>query len=121
MRFILKQNTFRIVIGTLASTVFFLPLPSVLAAEAPEVPIKSDADIEDELKYLQEETYVITGTRIPQQIEKTSHSVFVVTDKEIQQMGARFLTDVIPIVPGWHIYTAHGFFDMMLSRGAGIS
>ena len=119
--FILRLKLFHVsVIVCFFAVVLFHSVPAV-SEENPEVPTKSDANIEDELKYLQEETYVITGTRIPQQIEKTSHSVFVVTDKEIQQMGARFLTDVIPIVPGWHIYTAHGRMDMMLSRGAGIS
>ena len=40
-----------------------------------------------ELKYLQEETYVITGSRIPQLMEKSAYSIRVVTDKEIRQMG----------------------------------
>jgi iron complex outermembrane receptor protein len=36
-------------------------------------------------------------------------------------MGARFLIDVIPIVPGWHIFTNQGKYDSIMVRGAGPS
>ncbi len=72
-----KVKSFLVVMGVFSSIVFLLSPASIVALEAPTPAIDPDEDIEAELKYLQEETYVITGSRIPQQIEKTAHSVFV--------------------------------------------
>lgn len=119
--FILKLKFFHGLVILCLSAVFSLHTAPAISEEILDSVIKPDDDIEGELRYLQEETYVITGSRIPQQIEKAAHSVFVVTDKEIQQMGARFLPDVIPIVPGWHVVTNHGRIEMFLVRGAGLS
>ena len=49
--------------------------------------LKTDDAVEDELKYLQEETYVITPSKIPQRIEKAPGTVHVITDRQIRQMG----------------------------------
>lgn len=100
-----KPGALSIVIhGLILIALLLNPAPAI-AEKTFDPAINSDDDIDAELKYLQEETYVITGSRIPQLMEKTAHSVFVVTNKEIQQMGARFLTDVVPLVPGWHVWT----------------
>ena len=50
-----------------------------------------DDELEEELKYLKAETYVITPSRIPQRIEKAPGAIYVVTDRQIRQMGARNL------------------------------
>ena len=50
--------------------------------------------------YLKAETFVITASRVLEDIKKTSSSVTVITDRQIRQMGARHLADVLQTVPG---------------------
>jgi len=47
----------------------------------------TDDALDEELRYLQAETYVITASRIPESIKKSASSITVITDKEIRQMG----------------------------------
>ena len=51
--------------------------------------------IDEEIRYLKAEMYVITPSRIPEKIKKTASSITVVTDRQIRQMGARNLVDVL--------------------------
>ena len=85
--------------------VFFLLHPWVAFSEEEplEKALKTDDALEDELKYLQEETYVITPSKIPQRIEKAPGTVHVITDRQIRQMGARYLSEVVQTVPGWYV------------------
>lgn len=62
-----------------------------------------DKKVEDELKYLREEAgavFVITASRVKEDIRKSASSVTVITAEQIRQMGARHLTDVLRTVPG---------------------
>jgi len=43
--------------------------------------LKPDKELEEELKYLKAETYVITLSKIPQPIEKAPGTVYVVTER----------------------------------------
>jgi len=85
--------------------VFFLLHPWVAFSEEEplEKALKTDDALEEELKYLQEETYVITPSKIPQRIEKAPGTIHVITDKQIRQMGARYLSEVVQTVPGWSV------------------
>ncbi len=65
-----------------------------------QVSPEAEAALEEELRYLRAETYVITPSRIPEKIKKTAASITVITDREIRQMGARHLMDVLLTVPG---------------------
>ena len=93
--------------------ILFLPILflfhpcSAFSEESIDDAIKPDKELEEELKYLREETYVITPSKIPQRIEKAPGTIYVVTDKQIRQMGARYLIDVAQTVPGWHVWENH--------------
>ena len=63
-------------------------------------PPRTDDQLEEELKYLKAETYVITASRIPEDIKKTATSITIVTDKQIRQMGARNISDVLQTSSG---------------------
>jgi len=80
--------------------------------------LKPDQDVEEELKYLQAETYVITPSKIPQRIEKAPGTVHVVTEKEIRQIGARYLSDVVQTVPGWFVEQWFAGFTNFFVRGS---
>jgi outer membrane receptor protein involved in Fe transport len=91
--------------------ILFASLSTALAEETETDQETLDA-IDEEIRWLEAETYVITPSKIPETIKKTAASITVVTDRQIRQMGAKNLNDVIErVVPsfwgfngmGWHI------------------
>jgi iron complex outermembrane receptor protein len=54
-----------------------------------------DPELEQEFKWLKAETYVITASKVKEDIKKSAASISVVTDKQIRQMGAKDLMDVL--------------------------
>ena len=98
------SKIFRYAIILLIPVLFLLHPRVAFSEEEPlEKALKTDDAVEDELKYLQEETYVITPSKIPQRIEKAPGTIHVVTDKQIRQIGARYLSEVVQTVPGWFV------------------
>ena len=99
--------------------VFFLLHPWVAFPEEPvENPLAKEDELDDELKYLKEETYVITPSKIPQRIEKAPGTIHVITEKQIRQMGARYLSEVVQTVPGWFVDQWMQGQTMFFVRGA---
>lgn len=84
------------------------------AGEDPLSVIRSDdASFNEELKWLHEETSVITATRTLEDVKKSGSSVTVITDREIREMGARNLIDVLRTVPGIGVTRNNlGFFEI---------
>ena len=60
-----------------------------------------DPELEQEFKWLKAETFVITASKVKENIKKAPASITVVTDKQIRQMGATSLVDVLRAVPGF--------------------
>jgi len=98
--FLSRSKSIRFAIILFLPILFLLHPYSALAEETIDDTLKPDEELEEELKYLQAETYVITPSKIPQRIEKAPGTIHVVTDKQIRQMGARYLIDVAQTVPG---------------------
>ena len=99
--------------------VFILLSPEIACPEEPvENALATDDELDDELKYLKEETYVITPSKIPQRIEKAPGTIHVVTDKQIRQIGARYLSEVVQTVPGWFVDPWFYGQTMFFVRGA---
>jgi iron complex outermembrane receptor protein len=61
----------------------------------------ADEELEQEMAWLRAETYVITASKVKETIKKAPASITVITDKQIRQMGATSLVDVMRIVPGF--------------------
>lgn len=80
-------------------------------------PPRTEDQLEEELKYLKAETYVITASRIPEDIKKTATSITIVTDKQIRQMGARNISDVLQKVPGFGYYYYNTGTHVLYARG----
>jgi len=93
---IIHRSSFLIIL-----TLFILyPLPVFPQVDTTITP-ESEAALDEELRWLKAETYVITPSRIPEKIKKTASSITVITDRQIRQMGARNLMDVLwRAVPG---------------------
>ena len=98
-----RSKTIRCLIILFLPILFLLHPCSAFSEETIDDALKPDEELEEELKYLQEETYVITPSKIPQRIEKAPGTIHVVTDRQIRQMGARYLVDVVETVPGWYV------------------
>ena len=59
-----------------------------------------EASVDKEMQWLQAETYVITASKVLEDISKSAALITVITDKQIRQMGARDLHDILRSVPG---------------------
>ena len=75
--------------------------------------------LDQELKWLQSETYVITASRVMEEISKAPASITVVTDRQIEQMGARNLLDILRAVPGFAGFKVHTGNQYIITRGSG--
>lgn len=62
--------------------------------------VLKEGQLEAELRWLKDENYVITASKTLEHISKTAATVTVITDREIREMGARDLMDVLSTVPG---------------------
>lgn len=64
---------------------------------------ETERQIDEEFKWLKEEAeavFVVTASRVKEDIRKAASSISVITDEQIRQMGARHLMDVVRTVPG---------------------
>jgi len=99
-----RVNLFRCAFFIIIPLLFILYPPLVFSQEDLPVPPEVDDALEEELRYLKAETYVITASRVPENIKKSASSITVVTDRQIRQMGARNLADVLQTVPGMNYH-----------------
>ncbi len=73
---------------------------------------KKQIKLEDELAWLSaemSEKYVSIATKNPQEVAKAPSIVTIITAEEIENMGARKLTDVLRIIPGFDVYKSAVF------------
>ncbi|MDM8522416.1 TonB-dependent receptor plug domain-containing protein [Desulfococcaceae bacterium HSG8] len=63
--------------------------------------------------------FVVTASRVKEDIRKSAASISVITDEQIRQMGARHLTDVVRTVPGMSFVYATSSNHWVNSRGIG--
>jgi len=87
----LRKSIITLAIFLLVPLLFTLHSTPVFSQEDLPVPPELDDALEEELRYLKAETYVITASRIPENIKKSASSITVVTDRQIRQIGARNL------------------------------
>ena len=80
----------------LASTFFI----ATSASYALETPSPSISALQDEIMWLKEETFVTTATKTQEDINKSGSSVSVITEQDLDLMGARNLMDALKRSPG---------------------
>ena len=81
-------------------------------APLPEV-ANAYAKIDREVQWLKAETYVITASRVLEDIKKSAASITVITDEQIRQMGARHVMDVLRTIPGMSFeYDSTGQYEI---------
>jgi len=76
-----------------------------------------DEELQQEFKWLKAETFVITASRVMEEIKKAPASITVITDRQIRQMGAKDLSDVLRAVPGFDTYFSYNGAFLFGVRG----
>jgi len=61
---------------------------------------KSLTALQEEIHWLQEETYVSTATKTLENIKKSGSTISIITDTDLKNMGARSLMDALKRLPG---------------------
>jgi len=72
----------------------FCPLPVFSQVDTTITP-ESEAALDEELRWLKAETFVFTASKVMENIKKAPASITVIKDRQIRQMGAKHLHDVI--------------------------
>lgn len=84
-------------LGNVIAVIITLACPGFAVALEPE----SDAELENELKFLAaERQIVVTASKLRERVDKSVATTSVITQDEIRQIGARNLLDVLRLVPG---------------------
>jgi len=73
--------------------------------------------LDSEQKWLEEETFVVSASRVKEDIKKTAASVTVIDAKMIETMGANTLLDVLRIIPGLGVHQSQIYINEIESRG----
>ncbi len=94
------KATKRIKKHTSITAVISLIIMSSSWAHAIEQDLSSMTALQDEIMWLQEETFVTTATKTQEDITKSGSAVTVITDQDLEYMGARNLMDALKRVPG---------------------
>lgn len=76
-----------------------------------------NATLEDEASWLKNETFVISASRIKENIKKASASITVIDEDRINKMGANTLLDVLRVVPGMGVSQSNIYVDKIAVRG----
>ncbi|EDZ63577.1 TonB-dependent receptor [Sulfurimonas gotlandica GD1] len=73
--------------------------------------------LQEEISYLQEETFVTSASKVKENIKKTPASVTVITQEMIENMGANNIFDVLRSVPGLGVSQSNIYVDKITVRG----
>jgi iron complex outermembrane receptor protein len=71
-----------------------------MADQIRESGLPSIQALQDEIRWLKEETYVTTATKTHEEITKSGSTITIITDQDLQRMGARNLMDALKRIPG---------------------
>ncbi len=99
---------------------FFIILgtsPALSGQTSNTVPLNSKDRIEEELRWLQAETFVFTASRHEQKISETAASVYVVSHEDIRRSGATTIPDILRMVPGLQVSQINSNMWAVTSRG----
>ncbi len=88
-----------------------LSIPAVIFANP------FNATLGDEASWLKNETFVISASRIKENIKKASASITVIDEDRINKMGANTLMDVLRVVPGLGVSQSNIYVDKITVRG----
>jgi outer membrane cobalamin receptor len=88
-----------------------LSIPAIILANP------FNTTLQDEASWLKDETYVISASRVKENIKKTSATVTIIDEDTINKMGANTLLDVLRVVPGMGVSQSNIYVDKIAVRG----
>ena len=91
--------------------IIFLSLPIFLWSN------QFDATLQDEIQWLEEETFVVSASRVKENIKKASASISIIDEDMIERLGLNNLTDVLSTIPGIDVTQSNIYFKEVESRG----
>jgi outer membrane cobalamin receptor len=86
--------------GIFSCGVLALGLPLGSALSQAQAALAESAELDDELKFLHAESFVITASKVLEPIDRSISTVTIITADQIRAMGAKTLLDVLYTVPG---------------------
>ena len=92
-------------------TLFFLSMATLVAANPFETTLK------EEVSWLEDETFVISASKVKEEIKKTTASVFVIDEDTINQTGAQTLFEALRVVPGLGVSQSNIYVNKINARG----
>ena len=104
-----------LLISFLISTMLFSTVPAFSKEPPDTVSLKSELD--EELRWIQEETFVFTASRHEQKISETAAAVFIVNHEDIRRSGATTIPDILRMVPGIQVSQINSNMWAITSRG----
>ncbi len=76
-----------------------------------------ETTLQDEIQWLEEETFVVSASRVKENIKKTPASVTVIDSDMIEKMSAKNFLDLLNTVPGVNISQTYVYMDKIGVRG----
>ncbi len=92
-------------------TLLFFSLVTLVAANP------FDTTLKEEVLWLKDETFVISASKVKEEIKKTSASVFIIDSETINTMGAQTLLEALRIVPGLDIVQSNIYVNKINVHG----
>jgi len=89
----------------------YIFLPTLLFANPFET------TLQDEMQWLEEETFVVSASRVKENIKKTSASVNVIDEEMIEVSGIKNISELLNTVPGISVTQGNIFFNEIEVRG----
>ncbi|MBN2782749.1 MAG: TonB-dependent receptor, partial [Campylobacterales bacterium] len=86
-------------------------LPTVLLANPFEI------TLQDEMQWLEEETFIVSASRVRENIKKTSASVNVIDEEMIEVSSAKNISELLNTIPGISVTQGNLFFNEIEVRG----
>ncbi len=76
-----------------------------------------ETTLQDEIQWLEEETFVVSASRVKENIKKTPASITVIDSDMIEKMGANNILEVLATVPGLGVTQSNIYVKEIESRG----
>ncbi len=92
-------------------TLLFLSMVTLVAANP------FDTTLKEEVSWLKDETFVISASKVNEEVKKATASVSVIDEETINLTGAQTLFEVLRVVPGLGISQSNIYVDKINVRG----
>ncbi len=76
-----------------------------------------DTTLKEELSWLQDETFVISASKVKEELKKSTASVYIIDEETINTIGAHTLMEALYIVPGLDVVQSNIYVNQINVHG----